>query len=120
MVAKAKNNDQPTGNDAADKPVDPVPYTASYDTYYEGKYVKAGEVFVTSADKQDDWVQIDPKNLPAIEASTNKVPNDVSFDNLDVSALQALAAAKNVSVIGIEGDKDKLITAIKAANEPHL
>lgn len=103
-----------------DKAKNPVAYTAPHDVYVSGIYTKAGDVFVTDADAEDSWIPKDPKDVQAIQASTQQVPGDPPLENLDVAALQAIATTKNVNTAGIESDKDALITAIKAAQEPAL
>jgi hypothetical protein len=98
----------------------PVAYTAPHDVYLDGKYTRAGEVFVTAADKEDAWTKRDPDEVSAIQASTMPVPPDPPLENLPIESLLAIATQKHVVTTGIEKDKDALITAIKAAQEPAL
>lgn len=96
----------------------PVAYTADRDVYVDGMYHKAGEVFVTGQPKSEHWTKVTPKEVAAIEASTNRVPDDANLEAADKAALQAVAIIKHVNIAGL--DKAGLITAIKAAYEPKL
>lgn len=96
----------------------PKAYTAPEDVYTAGAFHKAGDVFVTDAEPNENWTEVKPKEAAAIEASTEKVPPDVPLEGMDLAALRALAATKNVKSDGLS--KRDLITAIKAANEPAL
>lgn len=98
----------------------PVAYTSPHPVQADGRYYKPGEVFVTDAPKGDEWEEHSPKEVAAISASTDLVPDDANLDEADVAALQAVAIIKHVSIVGIAKDKKALITAIKAAYEPHL
>lgn len=102
------------------KAKNPVAYTAPHDVYLDGVYTRAGDVFVTAADAEPEWVKRGADEVAAIQASTQDIPQDSPLENLDVVALQAIAVTKNVNTTGIENDKDALITAIKAANVPQL
>lgn len=97
----------------------PKSYVSSSDTYVEKQYFHAGEPFVTDEPKGKDWEEVTPAEVHQIEASTEKVPNDPPLEGLSVEALKAVAVTKNVNVTDLN-TKDKLITAIKAANEPRL
>lgn len=95
-------------------------YVSKADAYVDNRYYKAGEPFVTNQPKGEDWDEINAKEAAAIEASTNKVPDDANLEAADASALQAVAIIKHVPITGIANDKKALITAIKAAYEPAL
>lgn len=97
----------------------PQAYTAPHDVYTEKQYFKAGEVFVTDEPKGEGWEAKTPGEAHIIDAATSDVPKDAPLESLDVSALKAVAVTKNVNVTGLDS-KDKLITAIKAANGPRL
>lgn len=101
------------------KAKNPKAYTAPHDVYVEKQYFKAGEPFVTDEPKGKDWEAKTPGEVHAIEASTEKVPNDPPLEDLDISALKAVAVTKNVNTTDLKTKAD-LITAIKAANEPRL
>ena len=107
---KAKAPAKPTGN--------PVAYTSDRDVYVDNVYTKAGGVFVTNQPKSEYWTKVSPKEAAAIEASTNKVPDDANLEAADKAALQAVAIIKHINITGL--DKPALITAIKAAYEPAL
>lgn len=96
----------------------PVAYTATADVYVDSTYYKAGEVFVTSQPKGENWTKRTAKEVAAIDASTDLVPDDANLEAADKSALQAVAIIKHVNIVGL--DKQGLIDAIKAANEPKL
>lgn len=98
----------------------PKTYTSATATYIGGELVRAGEPFTTDAPKGDDWKELTPKEFAAVEASTERVPDDSQFDAASVEALQAYALVKHVPIVGIEKDRKALIAAIKAANEPAL
>lgn len=100
------------------KQKNPKAYTAPHDVYVGHRYHKAGEPFVTDADKEDTWTEVTPEEAHIDAASIDKVPNDVPIEGMSVAALQALAATKNVNTTGM--NKRQLIDAIKAANEPAL
>lgn len=97
---------------------EPKMYTATKDVYVGSTYYKAGEPFVTTDDAADFWTEIDHETGQTMKAALEKVPGDAPLDGLSVDALQAVAVTKNINVTGM--DKDQLITAIKAANEPAL
>jgi hypothetical protein len=105
---------------AKKKPSGPTAYTSPEAVYTAGQYHNPGDVFVTDADPNDNWTPVDDKQRAAIDAATQEVPADATLDNLDLSALLALAATKNVPTVGIEKDKAALLTAIRAAQEPAL
>ena len=103
------------------KPTSPVrAYTSTKDVYVDQRYYKAGEVFVTNAKPADHWDKVTPKEVAAIEGSTDLIPDDAQFDEASTEALQAYALIKRVPIVGIAKDRKALITAIKAANEPKL
>lgn len=100
------------------KKIDPKTYTATQDVYVGNVYYKAGQPFTTADDAADFWTEVDPTDANIMKASTEKVPGDAPLEGLNVSALQAVAVTKNINTTDM--DKDQLITAIKAANEPAL
>ena len=96
----------------------PKAYTATHDVYVSHTYFKAGEPFVTDADKEDTWTELSPEEASIDKGSLEKVPGDVPLEGMSTAALQALAATKNVNSTGMS--KKQLIDAVKAANEPAL
>ena len=96
----------------------PKAYTAPHDVYTAGIFTKAGEPFVTDAPKGEGWIEKTPDEAHAIESSLNQAPADPPLESLGIEALKAVAVTKNINVTGM--DKAKLITAIKAANDPNL
>lgn len=109
-----------TSKTKAEKAGNPEAFTSDRDVYVDGRYYKAGEVFVTDAETADHWHKVKPAEVAAIQASTDLVPDDANLDEADVAALQAVAIIKHVPIVGIAKDKKALITAIKAAYEPKL
>jgi hypothetical protein len=105
-------------DNAQDEAPEPKAYISSSDVYTAGLFTKAGDVFVTTADANDDWTEEDPATRNIIDASTQKVPADVPLDQMSEDALQGMAASKHINTDGM--DKETLITALKAVNEPHL
>ena len=97
---------------------EPKAYVSDADVYVDGRYYKLGEVFVTGQPKGDTWEEVSPKVAAAIQASTDRVPDDANLEGADKSALQAVAIIKHVNITGL--DKPALITAIKAADAPKL
>lgn len=95
-------------------------YTSTAPTTAGGGYSKPGDPFFTNAAKSEEWTEHTPKEVVAIDAATNPIPDDAQFDAASVEALQAYALVKHVAIVGIEKDRKALITAIKAANEPKL
>lgn len=116
MTDKTKAAEKPAPK--AQKAEQPKRYTSTADVYVDNRYYKAGEVFVTSAAKGDDWTQVSQAEAAAIQASTDTVPDDANLEEADKAALQAVAIMKHVNITGL--DKPALITAIKAAYEPKL
>jgi hypothetical protein len=100
----------------------PVSYTAPEAVYVDGVYHDAGKVFTTAQAPNDNWERVDGKEKAAIEASDKTLNVQPSLEDLDLPALQALAAEKGVQTTagGTRLNKAALITAIKAADEPHL
>lgn len=96
----------------------PKAYTSTSPVYTGGRYYKPGEAFVTDAKKGEDWTAIDEAEKAAIDASQPFGAGDPSLEAMELASLKALAAEKKVNVAGL--DRDELITAIKAANEPRL
>lgn len=87
--------------------------------FYDGStYYKAGEPFVTNLPKKDEWTLVKPKDVAAVTASIEPVPDDANLNAATKDALQAVAIMKHVNIAGL--DKPALITAIKAAYEPKL
>lgn len=98
-------------------------YVSASDTYTGGVLVKAGNPFVTDAEPGADWEEVTPKAAAAIEAATDKVPDDAQLDAASASALEAYALVKHVPILGADGKKlgkPDLLVAIKAGNEPKL
>ncbi len=98
-------------------------YVSTTDAYVGKEYVKAGKVFVTDAEPGEDWEKITPKAAAAIEAATDRVPDDAQLDAASAAALEAYALVKHVPIIGDDGkrlDRAGLLSAVKAANEPKL
>ena len=96
----------------------PKAYTSTEDVQTANAYHKAGDVFVTDAEPNDNWTEVKVKDAHAIQASTEKVPADVPLENQSLEALRAMALTKKVDPAGMS--KKELIVAIKAANEPAL
>lgn len=96
----------------------PVAYTATEGVYVDGAIFKPGEVFVTDKPKGLTWDEVDPKERAAADAG-KPIPDDVNLDALNVPALKAHAAAKQIN-IGEAKSKADLIAVIKAAREPAL
>lgn len=117
-VTKAPNDAKT--KKAAERTGKPTAYTAPHPVYVDNRYYKEGEPFVTDAPKGEQWEERTPKEVSAISASTDTVPDDANLDEADVAALQAVAIIKHVSIVGIAKDKKALITAIKAAYSPNL
>jgi len=100
-----------------------VTYTSPepvYDKY--GVYHDANKPFTTDAEPNDNWEKVDAGEKAAMEASDKTLNVQSSLEDLDLDALKALAATKNVPVVvgGKALSKKDLITAIKAADEPTL
>lgn len=93
-------------------------YVSKGPVYVGNRYYKAGEPFVTDQPKGDDWEEVTAKEVAAIEASTDRVPDDANLEAANKDALQAVAIMKHVNIVGL--DKAGLIDAIKAAYEPKL
>lgn len=102
----------------ADADAEPKAYMAPHDVFVSNQFHKAGDVFVTNANKEDTWTELEADKAEAIDASQQKVPADVDYSAMDQEALVAIAAIKHVNPTGM--DKDQLVDAIKAANEPKL
>lgn len=100
------------------KASEPKAYTAPHDVYASGIYTQAGIVFVTADTKGEHWEEKTPAEAHIIEGATNDIPKDPPLESLGVEALKAVAVTKNVNVTGL--NKQQLIDAIKAANEPAL
>lgn len=101
------------------KAKNPKSYIAPHDVYTAGTYTPAGEVFVTDAEPGEAWVSKTPAEAHAIDASTDPIPGGPALEELDISALKAVAVTKKVNVSGMSTKKE-LIAAIKAADEPRL
>lgn len=96
----------------------PKAYISTSDTYVGGRYFKAGEPFVTDEPKGNDWEAVDDAAKAAAEAAQPLGAGDPPLESMDLSALKAFAATKNVRADGL--NKDELLAAIRAANEPKL
>lgn len=94
----------------------PKAYTAPHPVYLDGVYTKPGDVFVTAADKEDTWDEHTPAEAHIIDAATRDFPADPPLEDLDVTALKAMAVTKNINPAGM--NKKQLIDAIKAWNDP--
>lgn len=95
----------------------PKAFKAPHPVYVGGVYYKPGEIFVTDDTKGEGWVAVGQAEKAATEASQD-IPGDPPLDSLGVDALRAVAVTKHVNPEGLS--KKDLISAIKAANEPHL
>jgi hypothetical protein len=96
----------------------PVTYTAPHAVYVDSTLRRAGEPFTTSEPKGEKWEKVGEAEKVAIEASDKLLDVQPSLEDLDLAALKAMAAAKNVPTARL--DKKELITAIKAVDEPKL
>lgn len=92
-------------------------YTSSVDVHVDGRYYKAGEIFVTDKPKGDTWETVTKAEKSAIEGS-KPLAGDPPLEGLTRSALQAIAWIKRVDGAGLNASQ--LIDAIKAADEPAL
>lgn len=95
----------------------PKSYTSSTAVQVDGRYYKAGEVFVTDKPKGETWTVVTKAEKSAIEASV-PLAGDPPLEGLTRSALQAIAWLKRVNGVGLSASD--LIDAIKAADEPKL
>lgn len=105
-------------------------YKAPHPVQVDGVYFEAGKPFAwearevevdgkkTKTEPGKDWEAVKASDLPAIEASTNPVPDDANLEAASKAALEAVAIMKHVNIAGL--DKSGLIDAIKAAYEPKL
>lgn len=100
----------------------PTTYTAPHRVYVDSKMYEPGEPFTTTQNKGKEWTHVDPKEAAAAEAAAKGPHADADLDEMQLPALQALAATKNVQITagGKRLNKDELIAAIKAADEPAL
>jgi len=94
-------------------------YVSTSDTYINGKIVPANNPFVTDRAKGADWEEVTPEDAAAIEASTNLIPSDESFDAASKEAVEAFCLIKGVDLRGLK-TKEDYIAAAKAVNEPTL
>lgn len=102
--------------------VQPHTYKSGQPVYVDGIYHDAGKPFTTSAKAGEGWKKVTPIEKAAADAADKTLDVQPSLDELDLSALKALAATKMVetTVDGKPLSKKDLITAIKAVNEPTL
>lgn len=100
----------------------PVTYKSPEPVYVDGIFHNANRPFTTTADPNENWVKVNAGEKAAAQASDKTLDVQPSLDDLDLSALQALAATKQVETTadGKKLSKAQLITAIKAADEPTL
>lgn len=100
----------------------PKTYTAPHPVYVDNKMYQPGEPFTTASPKGKAWEHADAKEAAAAEAAAKGTHADANIDELGLPALQALAATKNVAITaaGKRLNKDELVAAIKAADEPAL
>lgn len=98
------------------KTKNPKAYTAAFPVYLDNVYTKPGDVFVTAADKEDGWEEHTPAEAHIIDAATRQFPADPPLEDLDQTALKAMAVTKNINTIDM--NKKQLIDAIKAWNDP--
>lgn len=96
----------------------PVTYTAPHAVYVDETLHPAGEPFVTTSEPGAKWERISKGEKAAADASSKLVNTQPDLESLDLSALKALAATKNVESKGLS--KADLVTAIKAVDEPAL
>jgi hypothetical protein len=84
-----------------------------------GQLVEAGEL-VPAGVAVGSWMEPVKKGdralLDAVEEAQEPIKRDVDLTQLTMAALQAMAAERGVNVKGL--NKDDLITAIKAADDP--
>lgn len=101
---------------------DPKTYTAPHAVYVDSVFHKADTPFVTASKPGKDWEQIGGVEKAAAEASDKTLDVHPSLESLDITALRAMAAVKNVetTVNGKQMNKTDLITAIAAVDEPAL
>lgn len=95
----------------------PKAYTAPHAVYVEGKLYKPGEVFVTDDTPGKDWERVTTAEKAAIEAS-EPLAGDPPLESLSKAALEAIAIERRVDPTGL--NKQQLLAAIKAADEPRL
>lgn len=67
----------------------------------------------------DDWKVVPPKEVAAVEASIERVPDDADLEALQKPALQAVAFLRHVPGIKTLDEKG-LKDAIRASYEPKL
>ncbi|GEM70947.1 hypothetical protein SAQ01S_07130 [Sphingomonas aquatilis NBRC 16722] len=97
-------------------------YTSPEAVYVDGIYHNANTPFTTAAEPNDNWERVKPVEKAAMEASDKTLNVQPALEDLELPALKALAATKNVPSV-VDGkalSKKELITAIKAADEPTL
>lgn len=96
----------------------PATYTAPHPVYVDETLHPAGEPFVTMSEPGAKWEKTSRAEKVAADASNKIVATQVDLESLDLAALRALAATKNVESKGLS--KADLITAVKAVDEPAL
>lgn len=100
----------------------PKTYSSPEAVYVDGMYHNANTPFTTAAEPNENWELLDAGEKAAMEASDKTLNVQPSLEELDLPALQALAAEKGVQTTagGKRLNKAELITAIKAVDEPTL
>lgn len=94
-------------------PGDPVAYTAPHPVYTGGVFYEPGKPFVTAEPKGDAWEHVDPTTKAAIEAADPQKHDDPNLEDLDMSALRALAASLGETVPD-DADEEGARTIIRA------
>jgi len=113
----AKNSEAST--DDGKKHTQPTSWVKNDGPVYVGqKLYEAGQVFVTDADPGDGWEKVDLATKAASDAADPTQHLDVPLEGLPIAALKAVAIMHKVNPTGL--DKEALIAAIKAADEPAL
>jgi len=100
----------------------PTTYKAPHAVYVDNILHPASEPFTTTATPGEKWEKISAGEKVAAEAASKTIDTQPSLDDLDTTALKALAATKNVATVadGKTLSRKDLIAAIKAVDEPKL
>lgn len=93
-------------------------YTAPTPVQIGGRVYRPGESFTTDTGPGDEWEEVDNADAAIIDAATIKTPVDPNLDAMSKGALEAYAAERGVNTDGMT--KERLLTAIRAADEPNL
>lgn len=99
----------------------PKTYTAPHVVQADGQLYQPGEPFTTAAPKGEKWEQVKGSESAfdrAIDAATDDIPGGVPLEDLELGALQALAAESNIPTKGLS--KKQLIAALNARTIPEL